>query len=292
MKTLIEVNNLYKNYGHVRALQGVSFKLDEGEIVGFIGPNGAGKSTTLRILLGLIKQDQGQASLFGMDAWNHRTKIHKQIAYVPGEVELWDNLTGMQTLDFLLSLHGSIDHQRKDGLIERFNLNPHKKVKTYSKGNKQKIALIASLALDVDAYIFDEPTSGLDPLMEQVFQQEVLELKKRGKAVLLSSHILSEVEKLCDRVVIIREGQIVEEGKLQELRHLTSATLIVKTEKPLANMAQFEGVFDVGYEEDYTIFSVENQKLNQTLKILAHYNVLSLEVKAPTLEDLFMRHYE
>ena len=218
---ILKVNDVTKKFGSVTALDGISLEVRQGEIYGFIGPNGAGKTTTIRILLGIIKANSGSAQIFGMDAWRDAVEIHKRIAYVPGEVSLWPNLTGGEVIDLFVKLRGDYNKPRRDELIERFDLDPTKKCGTHSKGNRQKVALIAAFAADADLYILDEPTSGLDPLMELVFQECVREAKAAGKSVLLSSHILSEVEKLCDRVSIIRRGRIIESGSLDELRHLT-----------------------------------------------------------------------
>ena len=207
---IVEVSNLTKRFGRVTALDGIDLEMDRGEIYGFIGPNGAGKTTTIRILLGILKANGGEAKIFGLDAWKDAVEIHRNVAYVPGEVNLWPNLTGGEVIDLFIKLRASNNKNRREELIERFDLDPSKKCRTYSKGNRQKVALVAAFASDADLYILDEPTSGLDPLMEKVFQECVMEAKKEGKSVLLSSHILSEVEKLCDRVSIIRQGKIIE----------------------------------------------------------------------------------
>lgn len=211
--SLLITKNLTKKFGSFTALKNVNLEVKEGEVFGFIGPNGAGKSTTIRILLGILKATAGEAKIFGLDAWKDAVEIHKRIAYVPGDVNLWPNLTGGEVIDFFIKLRGANPKGRRDELIERFALDPTKKCRTYSKGNRQKVALIAAFSSDADLYIFDEPTSGLDPLMERTFQEYVLEVKKEGKSVFLSSHILSEVERLCDRIGIIREGEIIETGK-------------------------------------------------------------------------------
>src|SRR5699024_3002546 len=206
---VIELKNVKKSFSDFEALRGIDLTLNSGEILGFIGPNGAGKTTTIRLILGLIK-GTGTCKVFGLDAWNDSVEIHKNLSYIPGDVNLWPNLTGGEIIDFFLKLRNQKDMSYKNELIERFDLDPRKKCKTYSKGNKQKLALISALSADVDLYIFDEPTSGLDPLMESIFQEEVKKLKDRGKAILLSSHILSEVEKLCDTINIIKDGRIIE----------------------------------------------------------------------------------
>lgn len=219
--TVLKTTNLTKKFGGFTALDGVNIELNEGEVFGFIGPNGAGKSTAIRVLLGILKATEGDVKIFGLEAWKDAVEIHKRIAYVPGDVNLWPNLTGGEVIDLFVKLRGATTKSRREELIKKFDLDPTKKCGTYSKGNRQKVALIAALSSDADLYILDEPTSGLDPLMEKVFQECVMDAKRAGKTVLLSSHILSEVEKLCDRVGIIRQGKIIETGSLRELRHLT-----------------------------------------------------------------------
>lgn len=292
MEKIIKVSNLQKKFGKFEALRDVTFSVNCGEVVGFIGPNGAGKSTTLRTLLGVIKRDKGDVEIFGKDVWKESTEIHKRISYVPGDVVLWGNLSGGEIIDLFMKLHGCGDKQKRDALIQRFELDPKKKAKGYSKGNRQKVGLIAALAVESDLYIFDEPTSGLDPLMEKVFQEEVEQLKKSGKTILLSSHILSEVERLADRVVIIRQGEIVESGTLHELRHLTRSTVTIETERDVAKIANLDGVFDFVQVHNQATFSVDNQYLNDILIQLTQLNVKKIESIPPTLEDLFIRHYE
>ena len=292
MSKFIEIQNLQKNFGKVQALKDVTFNVDAGEVVGFIGPNGAGKSTSIRILLGIIKKDGGSAKIFGKDVWKDSFEIHKRISYVPGDVALWGNLTGGEIIDLFMKLHGSGDQRQRDYLIERFELDPRKKAKGYSKGNRQKVGLIAALSVDSDLYIFDEPTSGLDPLMEQVFQEEVEKIKYNGKSVLLSSHILSEVERLADKVVIIRQGEIVESGTLDELRHLTRSTVILETEEDVSRMKNIKGVHDFVQKDNQGTFSAEHQYLNEILIEATKLGVKKFEAAPPTLEDLFMRHYQ
>ena len=292
MTEIVKVQGLQKRFGKFQALRDVSFTIKSGEVVGFIGPNGAGKSTTIRTLLGIIKRDSGIAEIFGKDVWKDSLEIHKRISYVPGDVALWGNLTGGEIIDLFINLHGSGNKEKRDYLIKRFELDPKKKAKGYSKGNRQKVGLIAALAVDSDLYIFDEPTSGLDPLMEQVFQEEVEKIKKAGKAILLSSHILSEVERLADKVVIIRQGEIVETGTLDELRHLTRSTVTLVTQGDVANIASLEGVHDFVQTDDQSTFSVDNQHLNKVLLEASKLGVTKFESVPPTLEDLFMRHYE
>ena len=212
---IVEVKQLEKTFGDVKALEDVTFSVEAGEVAGFIGPNGAGKSTTIRILLGMIKASGGEARIFGKDVWKDRQEIHKRVSYVPGDMALWNNLSGGEIIDLLMTLHDSGDANKRDYLIDKFELDPKKKAKSYSKGNKQKVGLISALSVESDLYLFDEPTSGLDPLMESHFQEEVRKLKDEGKAILLSSHILSEVERLADSIIIIRKGKIVESGSLE-----------------------------------------------------------------------------
>ena len=291
MDKLVEVKGLQKNFGQFQALKDVSFEVNAGEVLGYIGPNGAGKSTTIRILLGIIRATQGKVQIFGKDVWQDSIEIHKKIAYVPGDVYLWPNLSGGETIDLFLKLHGAINQEKRDQLIKKFDLNPKKKVRSYSKGNRQKIALIAALATEAELYIFDEPTSGLDPLMEAVFQEEVKGLKAAGKAIILSSHILSEVEKLADRVAVIRKGEIVETGTLDDLRHLTRYQYKVETEQEAVGLKELSSVHDLQIKENEATFQADSDAIDEILKTLLLYGVKKLEATPPTLEDLFMRHY-
>ncbi|WP_088034538.1 ABC transporter ATP-binding protein [Evansella clarkii] len=290
--SMLKVTNLTKKFGDFKALDGVNLEVNEGEIMGFIGPNGAGKSTTIKVLLGILKATDGEVQIFGKDAWDDAVEIHKRVAYVPGDVNLWPNLTGGEVIDLFVKLRGTNHNSRRDELIEKFSLDPKKKCRTYSKGNRQKVALIAAFSSDADLYILDEPTSGLDPLMENIFQECVKDLKKQGKSVLLSSHILSEVEKLCDKVAIIRKGTIIETGTLAELRHLTRIQLLIETKKPVKNLAELKGVHDVEVKEQGLSFQVDTEELDNVLRNVSQFGVLKLESAPPTLEDLFMRHYE
>lgn len=292
MTEMVNIQGLQKSFGKFQALNGVAFTVEPGEVVGFIGPNGAGKSTTIRILLGIIKRDAGTAQIFGKDVWKDSLEIHKRISYVPGDVALWGNLTGGEIIDLFLKLHGGGDKEKRDDLIKRFELDPKKKAKSYSKGNRQKVGLIAALSVDSDLYIFDEPTSGLDPLMEAIFQEEVENIKQAGKSVLLSSHILSEVERLADKVVIIRQGEIVESGTLDELRHLTRSTITLETTSDVSEMARIEGVFDFEQKDNQATFSADPQHLDDILMKASQLGVKKFDSMPPTLEDLFMRHYE
>ncbi|WP_062353660.1 ABC transporter ATP-binding protein [Bacillus kwashiorkori] len=291
--TVVKIDNLTKRFGNFYALNGVNMEVKEGEIFGFIGPNGAGKSTTIRILLGLLRATSGEATIFGMDVWQQAVKIHERIAYVPGDVNLWPNLTGGEVIDLFIKLRGgNINKHRRNDLLEKFDLDPSKKCRTYSKGNRQKVALVAAFAADADLYILDEPTSGLDPLMEQIFQDCVKDAKNEGKSVLLSSHILSEVEKLCDRVGIIKEGEIIETGSLAQLRHLTRTHISVETEEPITAIYEMKGVHEVKQIANRLSFQVDAEELSNIMKYIAPYGIVKLENRPPTLEDLFMRHYE
>lgn len=292
MYKLVEVKGLQKNFGQFQALKDVSFEVNAGEVLGYIGPNGAGKSATIRILLGIIRATQGKVQIFGKDVWQDSIEIHKKIAYVPGDVYLWPNLSGGETIDLFLKLHGASNQEKRDQLIKKFDLNPKKKVRSYSKGNRQKIALIAALATEAELYIFDEPTSGLDPLMEAVFQEEVKALKAAGKAIILSSHILSEVEKLADRVAVIRKGEIVETGTLDDLRHLTRYQYKVETEQEAVGLKELSSVHNLQIKENEATFQADSDAIDEILKTLLLYGVKKLEATPPTLEDLFMRHYQ
>jgi len=292
MTEIVKVHGLQKHFGKFQALSDVNFTVNTGEVVGFIGPNGAGKSTTIRTLLGIINRDAGDVTIFGDDVWQNSFKIHQQVAYVPGDVALWGSMTGGEIIDLFMHLHGNGHPEKRDALIKRFELDPKKKAKNYSKGNRQKVGLIAALSVDAELYIFDEPTSGLDPLMEAVFQSEVAKLKAAGKAILLSSHILSEVERLADKVVIIRKGVVVETGTLAELRHLTRSTVTMVTEDDATPMSQLTGVYDFVKKGSQVTFSADNEALNNILLAATKLGVKKFESTPPTLEDLFMRHYQ
>jgi ABC-2 type transport system ATP-binding protein len=291
MATAISVSGLVKTFGSVRALDRLDLTVTTGEVHGFLGPNGSGKSTTIRVLLGLLRADAGEATMLGRDPWADATALHRRLAYVPGEVSLWPTLTGGETIDLLARLRGGLDRRRRDELLDRFDLDPTKKARTYSKGNRQKVALVAGLASDVELLLLDEPTSGLDPLMESVFQQCIHELRDEGRTVLLSSHILAEVEALCDRVTIIRAGHTVESGTLSELRHLTRTTIAVETERPVEGLEAMEGVHDLDVDGMRARFDVDTTQLDVTLRHLTGFGVRSLTSQPPTLEELFLRHY-
>ena len=289
----IELNKLTKYYGKHLALNQVDLRVEQGEVYGFIGPNGAGKSTTIRILLGLLRKDGGQARVLGGDPWRDAVTLHRRLAYVPGDVSLWPNLSGGEVIDLLGRLRVGMNPKRRAEYLERFALDPTKKCRTYSKGNRQKVALVAAFASDAELFILDEPTSGLDPLMEAVFQQCVREVKAEGKTVLLSSHILAEVEALCDRVSIIRQGRIVETGTFAELRHLTRTFISVETALPVSGLSELPGVHDPVVENGGTRarFAVDAGELDRVVRFLAPFGVRSLVSAPPTLEELFMRHY-
>jgi len=287
----VEINNVTKMFGKTAALKGVNLQIAEGEVFAYIGPNGAGKSTTIRVLLGILQASSGTVKVFGMDAWKDAVEIHKRIAYVPGDVNLWPNLTGGEVIDLFVNLRGSHDKKLRERLIRDFNLDPTKKCRTYSKGNRQKVALVAAFASNADLYILDEPTSGLDPLMEQVFQDCVMEQKNKGKGVFLSSHIMSEVERLCDRVGIIRAGEVVQIGTLDELRHLTRYVMKVSAERTIEGLDNLPGVFDIEKQDGLLTFHVDTGKMGQVISHLNQFGIIKLESAPPSLEDLFMQHY-
>lgn len=292
---IVSLNKVEKRFGKFQALKDVTFDVNKGEVLGFIGPNGSGKSTTIRILLGMLKKSGGEATIFGKDVWKEDTAIHKNISYVPGDVFLWPNLTGGEIIDLLLRLNDQKRTQRTEELIKKFQLDPKKKARTYSKGNRQKIALVAALSQEAELYIFDEPTSRLDPLNEKSFQEEVLKLKEAGKSILLSSHILSEVEKMCDRIAIIREGEIIETGDLNSMRHLTRLEIAVETKEPLDGIEQLAGVHTAHFSDDAhrkAVLSVDRDQMTQIMIFLAEKQIINLTSTPPTLEDLFMRYYE
>jgi len=292
MKYSVELNQVTKKFGKFTALKNVNLQVAEGEVFAFIGPNGAGKSTIIRTMLGILQATEGSVKVFGKDAWKDAVEIHKRIAYVPGDVNLWPNLTGGEVIDLFVNLRGSHDKVLRDRLIQDFNLDPTKKCRTYSKGNRQKVALIAAFASNADLYILDEPTSGLDPLMEQVFQTCVLEQKNKGKGVFLSSHIMSEVERLCDRVGIIRDGEVVQVGTLDDLRHLTRYRVTVSTERNVEGLEQLPGVFDIHQEGHGLSFHVDTEKMGAVINHLNQYGIKKLDSAPPTLEEIFMQHYK
>ena len=291
MSEIIDIRGLEKSYGSVRALDGLDLSVRRGEVHGFLGPNGAGKTTTLRILLGLLKADSGKVELLGGDPWDDAVELHRRLAYVPGDVELWPKLTGGEAIDILARLRGSEDRAKRDALCERFDLDPTKKGRTYSKGNRQKVALVAALAAEVDLLLLDEPTTGLDPLMEAVFQECIREAKEAGRTVLLSSHILAQVEVLADRISIIRQGQIVQTGTLSEMRHLTRTTFTVETSRPADALSGVEGIHDLRRVDGQVRFEVDGEHVDFAMKRLVDLGVRSLVAQPPTLEQLLLRHY-
>jgi ABC-2 type transport system ATP-binding protein len=291
MTEAIGVAGLTKSFGRTRALSGLDLHVRTGEVHGFLGPNGAGKTTTIRILLGLMRADAGSASLLGGDPWADATALHKRLAYVPGDVTLWPNLSGGEVIDLLGRLRGGLDPRRRADLLERFDLDPRKKGRTYSKGNRQKVALVAALASDVELLILDEPTSGLDPLMEEVFRDVIRDERRNDRTVLLSSHILSEVEALCDRVTIIREGRTVETGTLVDLRHLTRTSIEAELTGPVDGLATLPGVHGLRTEAGRVHFDVDADALEPALRKLVGVGVRSLVSQPPTLEELFLRQY-
>jgi ABC-2 type transport system ATP-binding protein len=287
----VEVHGLVKSFGTVRALDGLDLTVPTGQVVGFLGPNGSGKSTTIRVLLGLLRADAGTVRLLGGNPWDDAVPLHRRLAYVPGDVSLWPTLTGGEAIDLLGRLRGGIDPRRRAELLDRFELDPTKKARTYSKGNRQKVALVAALAADVELLVLDEPTSGLDPLMEAVFTECVKEFRGRGRSVLLSSHILAEVEKLCDSVTIIRNGRTVESGTLEELRHLTRSSVTAVTVRDAGGLARVAGVHGLSVDGDRVTFLVDNDRLEAVVRELADLGVRSLVSAPPSLEELFLRHY-
>jgi ABC-2 type transport system ATP-binding protein len=287
----IEVSGLVKTFGRTRALDGLELSVRPGEVHGFLGPNGAGKSTTIRVLLGLLRADAGTARVLGGDPWKDAVRLHRRIAYVPGDVDLWPNFTGGQAIDLLARLRGGLDRARRDELVERFDLDTSKKGRAYSTGNRQKVALISALASDAELLILDEPTAGLDPLMEAVFQECIAEARAAGRTVLLSSHILAQVEKLCDRVSIIRLGKVVESGALRDMRHLTRTTVEAETERTPAGLAGLPGVHNVQDGDGQVRFDVDGEHLGSAINRLAEAGIRNLVSQPPTLEQLFLRHY-
>lgn len=290
--TAIEIAGLVKRFGANRALDGLDLVVEPGEVHGFLGPNGAGKSTTIRVLLAILRHDTGTVRLLGGDPWRDSVSLHRRLAYIPGEVNLWPNLTGGEVIDLFADLRGGIDERRRADLVDRFGLDPTKKCRTYSKGNRQKVAIVAAFACDVELYVLDEPTSGLDPLMEAVFQDCIRDLHRRGRTVLLSSHILAEVEALCDRVSIIRDGRTVESGSLRDLRHLTRTTMTAVTERPPNSIDRLDGVFEVRHDGRGVSFEVDGAAIQSALEYLTAHRVQSVTASPPTLEQLFLRHYE
>jgi ABC-2 type transport system ATP-binding protein len=287
----ISISGLVKTFGSTRALDGLDLSVEDGEVHGFLGPNGSGKTTTIRVLLGLLRADAGQVTLLGGDPWRDAVALHRRLAYVPGEVSLWPNLTGGEVIDLFGRLRGDLNPRRRDELLERFQLDPTKKTRSYSKGNRQKVGLVAALTSNAELLLLDEPTSGLDPLMEAVFQDCIREVKTEGRTVLLSSHILAEVEALCDRLSIIRLGRVAEGGTLSELRHLTRTSITAEVERPADGLADLAGVHNLEIAGSHVHFDVDTDHLDLAVRRLAELGVRSLVSHPPTLEELFLRHY-
>jgi len=290
--TVIDTRNLTKSFGRTRALDGLDLTVEQGEVHGFLGPNGAGKTTTIRVLLGLLKADAGTATLLGANAWTDIESIHRRIAYVPGDVTLWPNLTGGEVIDLLSRLRGDLDKDRRAALLERFDLDPTKKCRSYSKGNRQKVALVAALASRAEVFLLDEPTAGLDPLMEAAFSDIARGLKDEGRTILLSSHILSEVEKLSDRISIIRAGKIVEVGTLHEMRKFHTTTISAVVRAPVPSLDSMPGVTGLTRDGNHVQFSVDADHLDAAIVAIGAAGVDSLVSEPPTLEQLFRSKYE
>jgi len=290
MDSAIRAEGLVKTFGRTRALDGLDLEVRAGEVHGFLGPNGAGKSTTIRVLLGMLRAD-GRATVLGMDAWRDAVRIHRRVASVPGDVVLWPGLTGGETIDLLTRLRGGADPALRRRLIDDFHLDPRSRARAYSKGNRQKVALVAAFARRADVYVLDEPTSGLDPVMEEVFQQEVRRVRDEGAAVLLSSHVLSEVEVLCDRVTIVRAGRAVESGTLEDLRRLTRTRFRIASEVDPSRLAALPGVHDLADDGAHVVFDVDGPAIGDVLSVLATAHVGALTAEPPSLEELFLRQY-
>jgi ABC-2 type transport system ATP-binding protein len=291
MDNAISISGLHKSFGPTKALDGLDLQVATGEVHGFLGPNGAGKSTTVRVLLGLLRADSGEVRLLGGDPWRDAARLHRRLAYVPGDVSLWPNLSGGEVIDLLGRMRGGLDQRRRAELVERFDLDPTKKCRAYSKGNRQKVAIVAALASTVDLLLLDEPTAGLDPLMEAVFQTAINEEREKGRTVLLSSHILAEVEALCDRVSIVREGRTVETGTLADLRHLTRTSITAELAGHPNGLSSLDDVHGLRVEGNRVRFDVETASLDKALRQLTEVGVRSLTSQPPTLEELFLRHY-
>lgn len=291
MTAIIKTKGLTKRYGDFTALNRLDIEVKKGEILGYLGPNGAGKTTTIRLLLGLIKPSEGEVQLFGKDATTNAAELHRQVAYVPGETSFWPNMTGAEALRFLANIHGSSNDDYQLELIEKFDFDPNKKIRSYSKGNRQKIALIAALASKADLLIFDEPTSGLDPVMAKVFRDEVLKAKKEGQTVFLSSHMLEEVEQLCDRVAVLRDGELVELGTLDELRHLSAITVDMTFASAVPDFSHVKNVSNIAVTGKHVQCSV-NGSIDDLLAAAAKAKPLSFLSRKPSLEELFLAIYD
>jgi ABC-2 type transport system ATP-binding protein len=284
-------SQLVKTFGPTRALDGLDLTVSTGEVHGFLGPNGSGKTVTMRIVLGLLRHDAGEVRLLDGDPWSESVELHRRLAYVPGDTNLWPTLTGGEVIDLLGTLRGGLNATRRKALIDRFDLDPHKKARTYSKGNRQKVALVAALASDAELLVLDEPTAGLDPLMEAVFQECILEAKADGRTVMLSSHILAEVEALCDRITIIRQGRTVESGTLDELRHLTRTRITASVDRSPIALVSVPGVHHLQHDDHHVSFDVDRDHLGVAVRHLSELGLQSLTSQPPSLEELFLRHY-
>ena len=291
MADVVDIRGLRKSFGASLALDGLDLHVRAGEVHGFLGPNGSGKTTTIRVLLGLLRADAGTVRLLGGDPWADAVQLHKRLAYVPGDVTLWPKLTGGEVIDLFGRLRGDLDPDRRDELIDRFELDPTKRARTYSKGNRQKVALIAGLASDAELLLLDEPTAGLDPLMEATFQDCIREMRRDGRSILLSSHILSEVESLCDRVTILRAGRSVEAGTLDDLRQLTRTSVVAETERSPVGLAEHPGVHGLTVDDRVVRFDVDDAELADAIHRLSEAGLRTLRCAPPTLEELFLRHY-
>jgi ABC-2 type transport system ATP-binding protein len=289
---VIDVQGLCKRFGSVAALDGLDLRVAPGEVHGFLGPNGSGKSTTIRILLGLLRHDGGHVRLLGQDPWHDSVELHRRLAYVPGDVELWPNLSGGEAIDLLGRMRGGFDRTRRDEMVDRFQLDPARRFDSYSKGNRQKVALVAALCAKVDVYLFDEPTSGLDPLMVGEFESCVRELAADGATVLLSSHVLGEVEALCERVTIIREGRTVEQGSLTEMRRMTRTVVVARTGRAVEGLERLEGVHDLQLRDGTLHLQVEGERIGAVMQVLAQHDIEQLTCRPPSLEELFAHFYE
>jgi ABC-2 type transport system ATP-binding protein len=287
----VSISGLVKQFGTTRALDGLDLTVEAGQVHGFLGPNGAGKTTTIRVLLGLLRKDDGQVAVLGQDPWRDAVPLHRRLAYVPGEVNLWPNLTGGEVIDLLGRLRGGLDATRRRDLLERFQHDPTKRIRAYSKGNRQKVALVAAFASDVELFLLDEPSSGLDPLMEVVFEDVVREVRSACRTVLLSSHILAEVEALCDRITIIRAGRATETGSFDDLRHLSRTTVVVETANPIGSLGELSGLHHLTIDGTQARFMVDPGDLNAVLRRLVELDVRTLTTSPPTLEEVFLSHY-
>jgi ABC-2 type transport system ATP-binding protein len=286
----IRTEQLTKRYGQTTALDSLDLEIEQGEVFGYLGPNGAGKSTTLALLLGLIRPTSGQARIFGLDVWRDAPAVHRRVAYVPSEANLWPSLTGAEALRFLGAVHGSVDGAYRDELVDRFELVPDKKIRAYSHGNRQKVLLIAAFASRADLLLLDEPTSGLDPLMERVFQACVGEARDRGQTVVLSSHILSEVDAVCDRVAMLRRGRIIETGRLDVLRGLAALHVHAQLTSPVPDLSGIPGVTNVVVDGQAVECDVAGS-VQSLLQVLTEAGVAHLKTREPSLEELFLSHY-